>query len=91
MANEEAQFVARAERLAGPTGVVGFQRAAAREAAAGRRRPDAGADLAALAKQLGIQGARPGESMADFKARVMSAAEAAMGAASVSSISDRGG
>ena len=33
MANEEAQFVARAERLAGPTGVVGFQRAAAREAA----------------------------------------------------------
>ena len=54
--------------------------AAAREAAAGRRRPDAGADLAALAKQLGIQGARPGESMADFKARVMSAAEAAMGA-----------
>ena len=54
--------------------------AAAREAAAGRRRPDAGADLGALAKQLGIQGARPGESMADFKARVMSAAEAAMGA-----------
>ena len=33
MANEEAQFVARAERLAGPTGVVGFQGAAAREAA----------------------------------------------------------
>ena len=33
MASEEAQFVARAERLAGPTGVVGFQRAAAREAA----------------------------------------------------------
>ena len=32
MASEEAQFVARAERLAGPTGVVGFQRAAAREA-----------------------------------------------------------
>lgn len=54
--------------------------AAAREAAAGRRRPDAGADLAALAKQLGIQGARPGESMADFKARVLGAAEAAMGA-----------
>ena len=54
--------------------------AAAREAAAGRRRPDAGADLGALAKQLGIRGARPGESMADFKARVMSAAEAAMGA-----------
>ena len=54
--------------------------AAAREAAAGRRRPDAGADLAALARQLGIQGARPGESMADFKARVMGAAEAAMGA-----------
>lgn len=53
--------------------------AAAREAASGRRRPDAGADLAALAKQLGVQGARPGESMADFKARVMSAAEAAMG------------
>ncbi|MFZ2439541.1 MAG: ATP-dependent Clp protease proteolytic subunit, partial [Bifidobacterium adolescentis] len=25
MASEEAQFVARAERLAGPTGVVGFQ------------------------------------------------------------------
>ena len=53
--------------------------AAAREAAAGRRRQDVGADLAALAKQLGVQGARPGESMADFKARVMSAAEAAMG------------
>ena len=33
MASEEAQFVARAERLAGPTGVVGFQGAAAREAA----------------------------------------------------------
>ena len=33
MASEEAQFVARAERLAGPTGVVGFQRAATREAA----------------------------------------------------------
>ena len=33
MTSEEAQFVARAERLAGPTGVVGFQRAAAREAA----------------------------------------------------------
>lgn len=25
MASEEAQFVARAERLAGPTGVVGFE------------------------------------------------------------------
>ena len=33
MASEEAQFVARAERLAGPAGVVGFQGAAAREAA----------------------------------------------------------
>ena len=33
MASEETQFVARAERLAGPTGVVGFQGAAAREAA----------------------------------------------------------
>ena len=33
MASEESQFVARAERLAGPAGVVGFQAAAAREAA----------------------------------------------------------
>ena len=33
MASEESRFVARAERLAGPTGVVGFQAAAAREAA----------------------------------------------------------
>ena len=33
MASEEAKFVARAERLAGPTGVVGFHGAAAREAA----------------------------------------------------------
>lgn len=33
MASEEAQFVARAEHLAGPTGVVGFQTRAAREAA----------------------------------------------------------
>lgn len=52
---------------------------AAREASAARRRPDAGADLSALAKQLGIQGARPGELMADFKARVLSAADAALG------------
>ena len=33
MASEEAQFVTRAEHLAGPTGVVGFQTRAAREAA----------------------------------------------------------
>ena len=33
MASEESQFVARAERLAGPAGVVGFRAAAAREAA----------------------------------------------------------
>ena len=33
MASEEAQFVARAEHLAGPTGVVGFQTRVAREAA----------------------------------------------------------
>ena len=33
MASEESQFVARAERLAGPAGVVGFQAAAVREAA----------------------------------------------------------
>ena len=33
MASEESRFVARAERLAGPTGGVGFQAAAAREVA----------------------------------------------------------
>jgi len=53
---------------------------AARQAVAGRKRPDAGADMAALAKQLGVAGARPGESMADFRARVLSAAGEAVGA-----------
>ena len=33
MASEEAQFVARAERLAGPAGIAGFQPAAARDRA----------------------------------------------------------
>ena len=33
MASEEAQFAARADRLAGPRGVVGFMPAAARESA----------------------------------------------------------
>ncbi|NEG70166.1 ATP-dependent Clp protease proteolytic subunit [Bifidobacterium choloepi] len=36
MASEEAKFVGRAERLAGPSGIVGFQPAAARAAAFGQ-------------------------------------------------------
>ena len=53
---------------------------AARQAVAGRRRGDTGADMAALAKQLGIAGARPGESLADFRGRVLAAAGDAVGA-----------
>jgi hypothetical protein len=53
---------------------------AARQAVARRRRGDTGADMAALAKQLGIAGARPGESLADFRVRVLAAAGDAVGA-----------
>lgn len=53
---------------------------AARQAVAGRRRSDTAADMEALARQLGIAGARPGESLADFRIRVLSAAGETVGA-----------
>jgi hypothetical protein len=52
---------------------------AARQAVSGRKRLRADEDMEALAKQLGIAGSRPGETTPQFRLRVLSAAEAAMG------------
>jgi hypothetical protein len=52
----------------------------ARQAVSGRKRVAADEDMEALAKQLGIPRSRPGESAQKFRARVLSAAEAAIGA-----------
>lgn len=51
----------------------------ARQAVSSPKRARADEDLEALAKELGIAGARPGETAQQFRLRVLSAAEAAMG------------
>ncbi len=51
-----------------------------RQAVSGRKRGAADEDMEALAKQLGIPRSRPGESTQAFRLRVLSAAEAALGA-----------
>lgn len=53
---------------------------AARQAVSGRQRVTVGDDMEALARQLGIDRSRPGESTAAFRLRVLSAAEASFGA-----------
>lgn len=51
----------------------------ARQAVSSPKRGRADEDMDAMAKQLGIAGARPGETTQQFRLRVLSAAEAAMG------------